>query len=79
MRFERILTKQNDELYDNIPFRSASSEIRNPDGTIVFSAKDIEVPEQYSQVATDILSQKYFRKAGVPSRLKKIEENLSAN
>ena len=75
MRFERILTRQNDELYDNIPFRSASSEIRNPDGTIVFSAKDIEVPEQYSQVATDILSQKYFRKAGVPSRLKKIEEN----
>ena len=61
MRFERLLTKENEEIYDNIPFRSASSEIRNPDGTIVFSAADIEVPEQYSQVATDIISQKYFR------------------
>ena len=75
MRFERLLTKENEEIYDNIPFRSASSEIRNPDGTIVFSAADIEVPEQYSQVATDIISQKYFRKAGVAARLKKIEEN----
>ncbi len=75
MRFERLLTRENEELYDNIPFRSASSEIRNPDGTIVFSAKDIEVPSQYSQVATDIISQKYFRKAGVPARLKKVEEN----
>ncbi len=75
MRFERLLTKENEELYDNIPFRSASSEIRNPDGTIVFSANDIEVPSQYSQVATDIISQKYFRKAGVPARLKKVEEN----
>ena len=75
MRFERLLTKENEEIYDNIPFRSASSEIRNPDGTIVFSAADIEVPEQYSQVATDIISQKYFRKAGVATRLKKIEEN----
>ena len=45
MRFERLLTKENEEIYDNIPFRSASSEIRNPDGTIVFSAADIEVPE----------------------------------
>ena len=71
MRFERLLTKKNEELYYNIPFRSASSEIRNPDGTIVFSAKDIEIPSQYSQVAADILSQKYFRKAGVPVRLKK--------
>ena len=75
MRFERLLTKENEEIYDNIPFRSASSEIRNPDGTIVFSVADIEVPEQYSQVATDIISQKYFRKACVAARLKKIEEN----
>ena len=75
MRFERLLTKENEDIYKNIPFRSASSEIRNPDGTIVFSAQDIEIPSQYSQVATDILSQKYFRKAGVPVRLKRIEEN----
>ena len=72
MRFERLLTKENEEIYDNIPFRSASSEIRNPDGTIVFSAADIEVPEQYSQVATDIISQKYFEKPAA-ARLKKLK------
>ena len=75
MRFERRFTTAGKGTYDKISFRSASSEIRNPDGTIVFSAENIEVPEQYSQVATDILAQKYFRKAGVPAKLKRVEEN----
>jgi len=75
MKFERRFTTAGQETYDQIPFRSASSEIRNPDGTIVFSAENIEVPKQYSQVATDILAQKYFRKAGVAARLKRVEEN----
>src|SRR5690606_6733408 len=43
--------------------------------SIVFRLADIDVPEQYSQVASDILAQKYFRKAGVPARLKRVEEN----
>ena len=75
MKFERRFTTAGQETYDKIPFRSASSEIRNPDGTVVFSAENIEVPEQYSQVATDILAQKYFRKAGVAAQLKRVEEN----
>ena len=75
MKFERRFTTAGQETYDQIPFRSASSEIRNPDGTVVFSAENIEVPEQYSQVATDILAQKYFRKAGVAAQLKRVEEN----
>ena len=49
-----------------IEFRTATSEIRNPDGSIVFRLDDIEVPAAWSQVATDVLAQKYFRKAGVP-------------
>ena len=56
-------------------FRKATSEIRNPDGSVVFRLDDIDVPEFWSQVAADILAQKYFRKAGVPARLKKVEEN----
>ena len=52
-----------------------TSEIRNPDGSVVFQLDDIEVPETWSQVASDVLAQKYFRKAGVPARLKKVEEN----
>ena len=75
MKFGRRFTTAGQETYDKIPFRSASSEIRNPDGTVVFSAENIEVPEQYSQVATDILAQKYFRKAGVAAQLKRVEEN----
>ena len=75
MKFERRFTTAGQGTYDQIPFRSASSEIRNPDGTVVFSAANIEVPEQYSQVATDILAQKYFSKAGVAAKLKRVEEN----
>ena len=47
----------------------ASSEIRNPDGSVVFRLDEIEVPSAWSQVAVDVLAQKYFRKAGVPARL----------
>ena len=75
MRFERQFTTAGTHPYNDVPFRTASSEIRNPDGTVVFSAEKVEVPEQFSQVATDILAQKYFRKAGVPAALKRIEEN----
>ena len=75
MQLERRFTKVGQEAYANIEFRHATSEIRNPDGTIVFRAENIEVPAQFSQVATDILAQKYFRKAGVPAALKQVEEN----
>ncbi len=75
MRFERKFTTAGTHPYNDVPFRTASSEIRNPDGTVVFSAENVEVSEQFSQVATDILAQKYFRKAGVPAALKRIEEN----
>ncbi len=74
MRVERQFTTAGKGPYDGIDFRKATSEIRNPDGSIVFQLKDIEVPAAWSQVASDILAQKYFRKAGVPARLKKVEE-----
>jgi ribonucleoside-diphosphate reductase alpha chain len=53
-------------------FRAVDSEIRNPDGSIVFQLKGIDVPAEWSQVAADILAQKYFRRAGVPARLIRI-------
>ena len=74
MRIERRFTKASQSAYAEIEFRKAVSEIRNPDGSIVFRLADIDVPAQFSQVATDVLAQKYFRKAGVPTRLKKVEE-----
>src|SRR6201988_3780462 len=74
MRIERRYTKEGQSPYADIAFRLTTSEIRNPDGSVVFHAENVEVPEQWSQVASDVLAQKYFRKAGVPTRLKKIEE-----
>src|ERR1700731_3934854 len=74
MRIERRYTKEGQSPYADIAFRLTTSEIRNPDGSVVFHAENVEVPEQWSQVASDVLAQKYFRKAGVPARLRKIEE-----
>ncbi|GAA0531596.1 ribonucleoside-diphosphate reductase alpha chain [Rhizomicrobium palustre] len=74
MRIHRHYTKEAHSPYDGIAFRTATSEIRNPDGSIVFRQTDIEVPEHWSQVASDVLAQKYFRKAGVPVALKPVPE-----
>ncbi len=75
MRIERHYTRKGEGAYRGIEFRITKSEIRNPDGSIVFKLDDIEVPATWSQVASDILAQKYFRKAGVPTRLKRVEED----
>ena len=75
MKIERRYTTAGESPYANIQFRTTKSEIRNPDGSVVFSLDNIEVPAQWSQVASDVLAQKYFRKAGVPAHLKRVEEN----
>ncbi|SCB42052.1 vitamin B12-dependent ribonucleotide reductase [Rhizobium multihospitium] len=75
MRIERRFTKAGQSPYADIEFRKATSEIKNPDGSIVFRLENIDVPAQFSQVAADILAQKYFRKAGVPAKLRRVEEN----
>jgi ribonucleoside-diphosphate reductase alpha chain len=74
MRIERRYTKPDQSPYAGVAFRTTKSEIRNPDGSVVFSQDGIEVPSAWSQVAADVLAQKYFRKAGVPSRLKRVAE-----
>src|SRR5262252_4385013 len=74
MHIGRHFTKAGEDPYVAVPFRTASSEIRNPDGSLVFQAEGIEVPAEWSQVACDILAQKYFRKAGVPARLAPVAE-----
>jgi ribonucleoside-diphosphate reductase alpha chain len=75
MRIRRQFTVEGRSPYDGIAFRSGSSEIKNPDGSVVFRQTDIEVPEEWSQVACDVLAQKYFRKAGVPAKLKRVPED----
>src|SRR5271166_7176931 len=75
MRIERRFTQSGASPYDLIVFATTKSEIRNPDGSVVFSLDPIEVPAAWSQVAADVLAQKYFRKAGVPARLRRVEED----
>src|SRR6185312_879626 len=74
MQIERRYTKDGQSAYADIAFRLTTSEIRNPDGSVVFKADNVEVPEFWSQVASDVLAQKYFRKAGIPACLKRVEE-----
>ncbi|UCC44201.1 MAG: vitamin B12-dependent ribonucleotide reductase [Candidatus Zixiibacteriota bacterium] len=66
MKIQRYFTRENESPYARINFVKRSSEIRNPDGSVVFKSDGIEAPEGWSQVAIDILAQKYFRKCGVP-------------
>jgi len=75
MRINRHFTTADHSPYEGIAFRQSASEIRNPDGSIVFHQEGIEVPEAWSQVACDVLAQKYFRKAGVPKVLKPVPED----
>jgi ribonucleoside-diphosphate reductase alpha chain len=62
------------DAYQGLKFVPRRSEIRNPDGTLVFEADGVMVPDGWSQVATDILAQKYFRKAGIPAVTRTVKE-----
>ncbi|MBL7773586.1 MAG: vitamin B12-dependent ribonucleotide reductase [Chitinophagaceae bacterium] len=66
LQFERYYTSENKSAYDMFEYDYRTSVIRNPNGEVVFEMKNVEVPSHWSQIATDILAQKYFRKAGVP-------------
>jgi ribonucleoside-diphosphate reductase alpha chain len=74
MKIERKLTSEGADAYAGVPFGATTSEIRNPDGTVVFRLDAVEVPRGWSQVAADVIAQKYFRKAGVAARLRRVPE-----
>ncbi|MGD8426045.1 MAG: vitamin B12-dependent ribonucleotide reductase, partial [Balneolaceae bacterium] len=75
MKFTRFYTQEEwDSPFGDLKFESRKSEIKNPDGSMVFSMDEVIVPETWSQVSTDVIAQKYFRKAGVPKETKKIKE-----
>jgi len=74
MKIERHFTTATQDAYAALEFTTTVSEIRNPDGTVVFRNDAVEVPKSWSQVASDVIAQKYFRKAGVPARLKRVAE-----
>src|SRR6516164_463108 len=67
-------TSAGQDPFSSFQFVPRTSRITNPDGSLVFEMKNILIPEHWSQVATDILAQKYFRKAGVPGQTVRISE-----
>jgi ribonucleoside-diphosphate reductase alpha chain len=74
MKIERNFTSQGADAYAALTFKTTTSEIRNPDGSVVFKLDDCEIPASWSQVASDVIAQKYFRKAGVPSAVTRVKE-----
>ncbi len=74
MKIERRFTQADTGPYEGIRFVERTSRIVEPDGRVVFECAGVVVPESWSQVATDVLAQKYFRKAGVPACTKRVKE-----
>lgn len=66
LTIERRFTTEGTSPYDTIEWSRRDSRITNPDGSVVFEMTDAEMPAAWSQVASDIMVSKYFRKAGVP-------------
>ncbi len=66
LQFQRRFTKEGTSPFDQFKYDYRTSVIRNPSGEVVFEMNNVEVPRQWSQIATDIIAQKYFRKAGIP-------------
>jgi ribonucleoside-diphosphate reductase alpha chain len=74
MKFRRIFSVDGDT-YHGVNFEPRVSRIVNPDGSVIFEAKDLFAPSTWSQVAVDVLAQKYFRRAGVPKALRRVAED----
>ena len=66
LQFERRYTKENTTVFNQFQYEYRDSVIKHADGKKMFEMLQVEVPIHWSQIATDILAQKYFRKAGVP-------------
>jgi ribonucleoside-diphosphate reductase alpha chain len=66
LRITRRFTEAGSDPYSQLEWSRRNSKITNPDGSVVFEMADAEIPAKWSQVASDIMVSKYFRKAGVP-------------
>src|SRR5438270_51182 len=74
MHISRLYTTEGQDPFAAFTLAPRSSRIVNPDGSVVFEMKDLLAPENWSQVAVDILAQKYFRRAGVPAQVERVAE-----
>jgi len=79
LNIERIFTEKNKDPLEEVEYSLRNSVIKNPDGSLVFEMKGLEIPKKWTQIATDIIAQKYFRKAGVPQFDEKNQPLLDEN
>jgi ribonucleoside-diphosphate reductase alpha chain len=79
MKVDRVYTAGLTNRYDGLEFELRSSQIKNNDGTSVFDMCEVEVPSGWSQMATNVMAQKYLRKAGVPERVERVSESELSN
>ncbi len=74
LKIKRKFTDTGEDPFKKLKWTKRDVEIRNFDGSVAFSMKDVNLPDNYSQVAANVLAQKYLRKAGVPGKLRKVKE-----
>ena len=74
LKIDRKFTDTGKDPFQKLNWEKRDVEIRNFDASVAFSMKDVNLPDNYSQVAANVLAQKYLRKAGVPKKLKKVKE-----
>ncbi len=75
LKIGRKFTDANSDPFNKLDWKRRDVEIRNFDGTVAFSMENVNLPNNYSQVAANVLAQKYLRKAGVPKKLRKVKES----
>jgi len=65
----RFFTRPGLHPFDEVPWERRTARILGSDGSVVFEQTDVEFPAFWSQLATDIVAQKYFRgRLGSPER-----------
>ncbi|MBX9580410.1 MAG: adenosylcobalamin-dependent ribonucleoside-diphosphate reductase, partial [Gemmataceae bacterium] len=75
MQITRRFTREGQDPFAGLEFAPRDSRIVNPNGSVVFEARGVMAPAGWSQVAVDILAQKYFRRAGVPAKTARVAED----
>ena len=76
LKIDRKFTDTGKDPFQKLKWAKRDVEIRNFDGSVAFSMKDVNLPDNYSQVAANVLAQKYLRKAGVPKKLKRSRRQM---
>ncbi|MGH7902911.1 MAG: vitamin B12-dependent ribonucleotide reductase [Candidatus Dormibacteraceae bacterium] len=69
LRFDRHFTPPGSHAFDLVDWEHRTAAIIGEKGQVIFEQRDVEVPRSWSQLATNVVAQKYFRGGqGSPER-----------